>query len=183
MKTALCRALLALTLLLRLSSVDAEDMPVQTSTPTAPVPLTVPVQSELSRTLNGRDSAPSSGQVLLATETLFVLNSYVASIAPKIYGGAGIILLPSGVMGMQPGPERTTAFFLVEGLALYNLLGVDTDRMSEGEIFRANFVAWHGILVLNALVHHAVEGRTQRRRKIVLVPLRKGAAVQTAWAF
>lgn len=179
--------LLALAVIAPLSAADG---PSASPAP-SPAPLAVPPRlpavgrAQLRDTLNGAPARPDIGPLasFLGAEALFAFNSYLASIAPRIYGGAGLVLLPAGVAGMGPGPERTTAVVLVEGLALYDLLGVDPHRQSEGQIFRANLAAWNGILIANAAAHGFFERRAARRRKIVVLPIRGGAALCAAGRF
>jgi hypothetical protein len=66
---------------------------------------------------------------------------------------------------------------------LYDLIGVDPHRMSDGQIFRANLAAWNGILLVNAVAHGYFEKREARRRKIVILPLRGGVALCAAGRF
>lgn len=178
------RAALGALLLAATSFAEAPPEPAPAATPVE-VPAVLPpgARQQLRDTLDGGARRLTPGEEFINAEALFMVNSYLASIAPVIYGAAGTILLPAGVAGMEPGPERTSAFLLVEGLALYNLFGVDDDDMSEGEIFRTNLAAWHGIMLLNHLVHRQVEKRKARDARISVIPLRKGAAIRLAGRF
>jgi hypothetical protein len=85
-----------------------------------------------------------TGQQYIFAEAMIAVNAGLASLSPKAYGIAGVILFPIATAN-GPTTSNTTrwvGFGAVESLAVYNIT-INENKKSKGEIFLENIIAWH----------------------------------------
>ena len=113
------------------------------------------------------------GKALIATEGLFWLSAYMASLNPKVYGVVYAVSAPYGAaMSCANANVNTicTTFWVsmasLEALALYNIR-LDENKMSKSEIIRANFIGLNAALVIVGLTGF-LTGDFDKDKKIAL---------------
>jgi len=84
--------------------------------------------------------------VVLMVEGGIALNAYLASLDPDIYGGLAVALSPAAPFMCEgcEKPEAIVGGIALGGLGAYNL-SLDENRLSSGDIFKRNVVAWHAV--------------------------------------
>lgn len=90
-----------------------------------------------------KESTPSVATLFLLTEGLFAANSGLATLSPRAYGAAGLLLLPLGYAQGTASMENTVGTALFAGLCLYNLIIPDRRDFSSGQLFTTNMIGWH----------------------------------------
>jgi hypothetical protein len=134
----------------------------------------------------GRDWSPAA--TFLIAEGLIGANAFLASKSPRGWGGVQAVLVPvlTVVSAGDPkaGPADPWLILLGGGaLAAYNLT-VDTGKTSEGQIFKANFVALNALVGVGLAVNHFT-GKSDQNKKVSLayVPGARGGNLVFSYRF
>jgi hypothetical protein len=102
---------------------------------------------------------------VLVIEGFLVANSYLASLNPRAFGVFCAIFCPTGG-GVSDWSSTSGVVTLasVEALSIYDI-GINSDKVSEGEIFKRNLIGWNIVLGINALAEH-LTGQTNKGKKM-----------------
>jgi hypothetical protein len=124
------------------------------------------------------------GAILLA-ETLFAANAGMATLDPQAYGVLVALFSPLGAAETKGSTTtRWVALAAAEGLAAYNIAGLDKDEDTDKEIFVANMIAWH---VFAAAVGTTawLKGDLEESKKVTLsyAPVSGGGLIRIGYAF
>lgn len=85
-----------------------------------------------------------SGSALIGlTEAFFAINSGLATLSPRVYGGTGLLLLPLGLAQGGGSKNNIAAASIFAGLCVYNLVAPARLDLSNSEVFVHNMIGWH----------------------------------------
>ena len=121
-------------------------------------------------------------RAVLVGEGLIALNAWMASEAPAVYGGLGVLLFPFAG-GEHSSSELTywTGLVAAESLAIYNI-SIDGDGKSKSEIFKDNMVGWH-LFVLAVGVSSYIDSKLDKNENIIIEPEKDGMTLTYEYAF
>lgn len=139
------------------------------------------------------DEAPAKTSVLHSTfesfllgEIMIVGNAWMATLDPQVYGGILALFGPFGAAesGRTNPALGWVSVAAVEGLAIYNIVGLDKDEDSKSKIFRDNFIGWHVFGGILFTAGYLMKDDTQEQTlRFQYTPLQQGGFMELNWRF
>lgn len=118
-----------------------------------------------------------SGLALIGlTEGFFAVNSGLATLSPRVYGGAGLLLLPLGLAQGGSSKGNIVAASLFAGLCVYNLVVPERQDLSNSEVFVHNMIGWHVLALGVGAVSFLTPEQDEKTQQALRFDIRLGSA-------
>jgi hypothetical protein len=126
---------------------------------------------------------PSTFQLALVAEGVFIAASAVASREPRAFGVVSALMFPAAVLGSDISkPTSAVALIGAETLAFYNISVNKNDRTRQ-QIFRKNMIGWHALALVVGVTGY-IMGDYGSNQSLALVPAENhGAKIMYSYNF